>query len=297
MRSSYRRKRVRHLVQNKNKYNASQNVEKKELSMFNWLDTGLIIGFITAIGYFLAYSFQKGYFTYFGITEIFINKIDIVNIVLAISIVGGVLYIIYIFYDNTGKILDTFSNVYIKYFKAAYLPLFILGIALVVFMPDFIKFIGFILVVILGLIFIIPLLNHKDVQGYKNKIEKQLVKIYEQGFTLRNIYFAYKNIPSMRFLLTVSLLLISIQIGQFSGYEKAERQREYFIIENKKQNYLVIDKFGDKFIIAPYDNKENTIQQEFQIIDINSDFELPFVYQKITVKNKIKVHQGKLNKK
>ncbi|MED4697202.1 hypothetical protein [Peribacillus frigoritolerans] len=288
---------MRHLVQNKNKYMASQNVEKKELSNFNWLDTGLIIGFITAIGYFLAYSFQKGYFTYFGITEIFINKIDIANIVLAISIVGGVLYTIYIFYDSTVKILDTFSNVFIKFFKAAYLPFFISGITLVVFMPDFIKFIGFILVVILGLIFIIPLLKHKDVQGYKNKIEKELVNIYEEGFTLRNIYFAYKNIPTMRIMFTASLLLITMPIGEFLGYEKAERQREYFIIENKAQNYLVIDKFGDKFIIAPYDNKENTIQQEFQIIDINSDFELPFVYQKTTVKNKIKVHQGNLNKK
>lgn len=52
---------------------------------FNWLDTGLILAVITIFGYIAVYFFQRGYLFYFGLTDIFIYQITIVNILSTIT--------------------------------------------------------------------------------------------------------------------------------------------------------------------------------------------------------------------
>ncbi|WHY84685.1 hypothetical protein QNH39_18800 [Neobacillus novalis] len=291
MRNRHRIRRILH----QNMHNTSpQSVVEK--SKFNWLDTSLIIGFITALGYFVAYSFKKGYLNYFGISEIFLKQIDIIIVIISISIVGTLLFYLYSIYNNLSKVLEQFNNPYTKLFKEAFLPFLVLGLPSAIFLSDSIKVVLIILSIYLVLIYILPIIKFKDVRGYKNKIEKELISLDEEGFTLKNIMFAFRNLPSSRIFLTIVTFLIMQPTVHLIGHMNAELERKFYVLDIKGHNYLVIDKFGDNFIIAPYDTKKNTMKQEFQIIEIKSDFDSPLVYKKIILPDKIKFIQDKSNK-
>ncbi|MFJ7510022.1 hypothetical protein ACIQW7_11240 [Peribacillus simplex] len=291
MRKRSKRRRIIHTVHNSNSSTQNSGINE-EVKHFNWFDTSLIIGFITVLGYFVAYSFQKGYLLYFGITDIFVKQIDIVSVFISITIVGSVFFVVYTFYDHLAKLFEEFSNPYIKLFRKVFLPFLVIGLPLGAYMSSFIKGIIFItLSVILVLIYILPVIKYKDVKGYKHKIEKVLISLDEDGITFKDFMIEVRDTPSMRIVFILGAFLIIQPIMQLVGYKNAEQERDFFVLESKEQNYLVINKYGENFIIAPFNAKENTIKQEFQIIEVKSDFDSPFVYKKINLKDRIKLNE------
>ncbi|GMG75484.1 hypothetical protein ShirakiTB12_39520 [Priestia megaterium] len=276
--------------------NFSQKIEK-EIGDFNWLDTSLIIGYSTILGYLIAYSFQKGYLDYYGITNIFISQINIVNIIISITVVGTSLFYLYIAYNNLSGILSHGSNPYIQIFKERFLPFLVVGFLLGALDPEWIKIISLLLFIILITIYLVPIAKYKEIKGYGNKLKQEIKYLDEEGFTLKNVMLSVKKVPSFRIFIIVATLTVLPSLSNLFGYNQAKRETDYVYFTNERNNYLIIDRSGDNFIIAPFDVKKNLIEQKFQIIEIKSDMEKPFVYNKITIKDGLRIFKNKSGEK
>ncbi|MDO7487058.1 hypothetical protein Q5O89_16945 [Peribacillus frigoritolerans] len=261
-------------------------VKEEEESKFNWYDTGLLIGMCTLVGYYMAYSFQKGKYSYYGITEIFINQVDIVTIIFSITIIGGIFFPVYSLYDNLRTILRSYQSPIGNLLLYPFLPLFIAGILLML-LTEYYIVIPIILLVIIIWIFVSPIITYKEIQGYRNKLQKKVDYNDDEGFTLTNIMFTFKHYPTARIFISCGFLIMIGPIANMVGLNDAKIEKNYFTLEHKNQEYLVIDEYGDNIIIAPFDKKKNTIKKEFQIIEVKSDFENPIVLENIYLKDKL----------
>lgn len=257
-----------------------------EDSKFNWFDTSFLIAMCTSFGYFMAYSFQKGKYSYYGITEIFINQVDIVTIIIAVTIVAGIVFTVYSLYDNTRAIIKLYPSPITKLLLYPFSPLLIIGMFLMFLLEDFIV-IPIILFIILVWIFVSPISQYKEVKGYKNKLQKKVEYIEEEGFTFTNFKYAIKYIPTARVFFIISFFLILNPVVSLIGINDAKTERSYFMLKHNNKEYLVIDEYGDNIIIAPFDKKKNTIKKEFQIIEVKSDFENPIVLENIYLDDKL----------
>lgn len=283
-RRSYRR--VKRRFDSRNDF--SQKVEK-EIGNFNWLDTSLIIGYSTILGYLIAYSFQKGYLNYYGITNIFISQINIVNIVISITVVGTSLFYLYVAYNNLSGILSHGTNPYIQIFKEGFLPFLVVGFLLGALEPKWINIISLLLFIILITIYLIPIAKYKDIKGYENKLKQEIKYLDEEGFTLKNFMLSLKKVPAFRIFIIISTLTVLPSLSHLFGYNQAKTETDYVYFTNKGKSYLIIDRNGDNFIIAPFDVEKNLIKQRFQMIEIKSDMEKPIVYNKIRINDRLKI--------
>ncbi|PFU64059.1 hypothetical protein COK90_08885 [Priestia megaterium] len=84
----------------------------------------------------------------------------------------------------------------------------------------------------------------------------------------------------------VSLGLIVIVLAMYCGYASAATKKEYMIVKQEKELYVVVTPYKDNLVIAPLDIKNNTIKPKFQTIEMKDakDTEIIKFEHGITVK-------------
>ncbi|MFD5853881.1 hypothetical protein ACFWGC_27585 [Cytobacillus pseudoceanisediminis] len=263
---------------------------KEEEVQFNWLDTGLLIGILTALGYFVAYSYQKGYLLFYGITEVFLNQITIVNVIISISVIGTALFAAVTAYDGFKRIIPESQNSIVQIFSKSFAPYLFIALITAPFTIQNIKIVIFILIGLLCMFYIMPIFTHWKVKGYLNKLSKQVEHEENSRITFESISRAWRVFPSSRIFSIIAVFLLLPHISSLFGYKTAETAEHYFIFKNQQgKDYVVIDKIGDNFIVAPIDLTKQEIKKQYQVIDQKSDLENPLVFEKVEFKNGIKV--------
>ncbi|MFE5430609.1 hypothetical protein [Peribacillus simplex] len=110
-------------------------------------------------------------------------------------------------------------------------------------------------------------------------------------FLFVTIYWRLDKKLPPRLTISLCILLVggfSIMLGSFSAAEKDS----YLIMDSEiDQNFVVINTFQDKFIIAPVDLHKKEIIPRFQFIDMNSKEEYELVHT-----GKLKVKKMKAEK-
>ncbi|AZV60315.1 hypothetical protein [Peribacillus frigoritolerans] len=259
-------------------------IESKESKEnINWLDSSILIALVTALGYYVAYSYKKGFLGYYGITDVFLNQISITSVILSISIMSSSIFSAYTFYLNAIAIFKNENNPLVIIFKNYFVPLLTIVFFSIPFFKGNLVYIFFLTLFIIVWLYIIPIFTYWKVKGYSNKLRKKLDKRDPDGFTLEKFLWLVKSVPSVKFMVVISIFLLGSSVANLFGNSKAKSKTEYMLIEKKGGEYLVIENSGDNFIIAPLNSKNKTIKQEFLMIDIKSDIDKPTIYKKVII--------------
>lgn len=280
----------------KRNHNPDRKAEP-ETKGFNFWDTGLLIGITTVLGYFIAYAYKLGYWRYYGVTQDFLKQISIVNILIAMSVIGLSIGALIIYYQGMKNSLGYSKNsVYRKVLTKVFLPrIFVYFGALMLVPKNIFEFkLIHLLYLVLGLLIIcyfMPFISEYQTKGYENKLSKHLEKQATEGFTFENIILKYKLYPSAKFIYSSIILLACFGISFVWGYKKAVDKENYLIFESAGENYLVLDGDGDNFIIAPVNLKQKKINKTFQVIEITSEINRPIVFQNVKIQGGIKVQK------
>jgi hypothetical protein len=235
-------------------------------------DTTLLIGIITAIGYYMAFSYEKGYKSYYHINEVFLGDITILNILISIAALVSVWTILYPLVDSFG---DMFLSSPVKFGvrRKLLIPCFLILICLYISPKDnvYLWLWGVFLFIALFYNFIFsPLLS--EGKGYKRKLISHFkIDNYKDFPTFsEKIHYFISHNKKAGFVFFISIFILSSLFSRLLGEGNAYREKDYLILENTS-TYVVIDQFKENFIIAPVDLKTKTITPKFEIVDLKSD--------------------------
>lgn len=276
--------------------NIQDTNSNKDHFTFNLFDTGVILAILTAFGYAIAYSYQKGFWLYFGITQEFLTQISIVNVMISISVIGTSFVLVIIHYFNFRSSLTITNNVFRQMLIKVSLPTFFFAFGIIILMPINIlpiKPIYFIFAIIFLLVapFILPLITLNHIKGYKNKLNAYLEKKELEGVNLKNIVFLYKNSPTAKYVYLIVIFLTGIFISLLLGYKTAAQKENYLMVNLNKFDYLVLDSDGEKLIIAPVNLERKEIELEFQLIEKSAEVDNPIIFKKVKIIDGIKVNK------
>ena len=265
----------------------------------NFFDTGLLIGIITALGYFSAYAYQKGFWLYYGVTQEFLNQISIVNILVSMSVVGFGIGSLILHYKNMKGSLSRSNHPVIQILQRFVLPFLFICITGLVLIPSNILKIQpvhllYIFLFLLIIAYVPPIFSHWQVKGYKNKLIKQIEHLDKQQdvFTVENIVLKYKEFPSIRLIYLFVVFVACFGISFSWGYKSAVEKENYLVFDVNGEKFLVIDRNGDNFLVTQVNLEKKEINQIFQIIEIKSDIDKPIFFNHVKIEDGIMVNNS-----
>ncbi|TCW42853.1 hypothetical protein EC917_1553 [Bacillus thuringiensis] len=262
----------------------------KKDSIFNFSDMTIYISLITALGYFISYSYKKGYRSYYGLNEVLINQIDLSSILLSITLIVSVLFTFLGIYNNIRLLLFNNENIYLKILERKVFAIFLLYFIFNYLNNDKMNlmFSSIVLLIWIIIVYSVPLFVHRDIKGYRNKLVKSLKKKKSNKSILEKTIYIMKNDLKSAIVLIFVVFFTFITFSGLLGVSHAKKQKDYYILKHQNKIYVVVDSYSDKVIIAPIDLKTNTIEKKFQIIESKSSLKEPILFEKIRINDGIK---------
>lgn len=223
------------------------------------LPEGLIIAFVTLLGYGAAYSYWYGFLKFFGISEQFIDLglISVLSAIFFVVLVNSFLafsfYLVVRGLPQNGFLLQKYFRNFIVLLCIFYLFAFPTG-----GMSKFGVYIFTALLSVLYLFleymfpsFVIP----GVVGGYRCKL-----------VTLE------REFPRLVLIVTMAMALLTIDsiLPSLFGYLSAQMTTD-FLVTNTSPEMVVLYKGGDNLICEPFDRKTKKVHKQFTILRLDKE--------------------------
>jgi hypothetical protein len=230
------------------------------------LTEGVILATLPAMGYWVAFVYELGYFNYFDLPRNFV-EISLNSILLnSLSVVSGLaLFIIVFDFIRSAMIGVTEALKYILY-RLLFVYFIVLGFGLVFDRPiNEIKIILLVsgLPLILGEI-VWPLWAYRSVPGLGNKIAAAKKKDFEFDSV---IDILVKKTGATPFILLIFICLISTLSYLTGGYQA--NKQEYFLTSEAIPSYILIKRYADTWLALKIDLETNEFYKTYKLIPAN----------------------------
>lgn len=263
-------------MKNNNKVKNSDNFGKQ-----------LLLVILPFYGYLVAFIFEQGYISYFGIPSQLI-RITIENIVLAIIGVFSGLSIYIFLSDFIAPIINVFykgrKN---PIMKAVYITSIETIIISAIFLPFLNTTLLRKLLIFLGLAlylsfnnFIIPIIFAKKGLSFSQKLESE-DKVVINRISLINIISQGDNRLSLLLIIAVVFLIMSYQAGSYL----ASTQKDFLSFQINGEKNVIIREYGQKYVAVEIDPETKIIENNITLIPYTT--QIKFELEKIgPLKNK-----------
>jgi hypothetical protein len=237
--------------------------EEKDNKRRKILSESLLLFLIPVYGYILLYAFESGYFTRLNIPfefiEISFSKLAYICgfIFIGFIFLVGAIDIIYTFKIHKTAIGRKTLFYFYLLFVAAILPM----IAFDYLKRWFPLIIGSTALYLIAE-FIFPIFGNKNTKGYKNKLEKEVIKEAKSNegdfldSVIRRIgYRAY---------LAIFILLSITYIAYLSGAISAKTQVNFLVVKSNPE-LVIIRKYSQNYICAEFDREKKGLINKIYI--------------------------------
>jgi hypothetical protein len=271
----------------------SEETENEEKKSSFFMDAGIILAFLTASSYLIAFSYEKGYKSYYGLNEMFLSNVGITDILIAFTSISSIFLALYNLRNLYSRIIDRNSKnpikVAINYMIAPITSFLIILIFVVQKDINLQIGIGIVfLFIILWILVIGPYLVVNNEKGYINRMEKYVQNV-DKTPLIEIVKSLYKN-NKITFSIALILLVFGISaLTNLFGIDQARLEENYMVVNQNHKTYVVIGNQNGNFILAPLYKKSGVIKSEYIIINSQSDFSKPIIFQKKYFKNGLKV--------
>ncbi|CAN2250268.1 membrane hypothetical protein [Bacillus subtilis] len=238
----------------------------RSLNIFS-IDSAFVIGYITILGYYVAYKYQEGYYSFFNVPLLYLDKVNLYNLIEStgtmVTLIIAIPLVMYFIFMN---IIRSIENPIMKRLEFLIMPtIYLLGM-LIYF--DSLRLLFLILLLIMyGYVFLLPILLYFNTPGYYNKLNAFHGPIEKETFIERlqqNIKF--QPIASLCIFILLSQLLGGM--ASLAGYQSIARKSTFDVTEINNSNYIVIDRQGDNLIVTEL--KNNKITNKYKAIKLEN---------------------------
>lgn len=215
-----------------------------------------IIAYISIAGYYLAYKYKEGYYSYFNIPSVYINDIDFIDIITMVTTIIGFLSTgLYIILTHRTRDMDKEETVFSR-INRILLPFTILCLAAGYFDFGIIRSLSLIIILLIIIYnFVLPLIFCYRVKGYNNKIADFFKSENAMDF-MAIIEFKVKY-QSMS--LVIAIIFLTYALGIFVslfGLQNAKSEEQFNVTEINEVKHIVFNIDSEKVIASTIiDNK------------------------------------------
>ena len=243
------------------------------------ISEGFIIAFIPIAAYVIAFIYEHGYTSYFGIPWELIN-ISLTNVLILAAALLFISLFLFQIIVLINTMLSLWNNVLIRWLKN-HLMLFMSFLILIIIARDW-KLTCFLLA-FLFLIFIIPDIILPifpwDKSTYFQRLcaleKKELEEKKKKSITLD--LAEYLGRETILFYILFCFIAIS---AHALGGVNAQKQGSFFILKEPSEK-VVLRIYGDNLICNTFTRGTNILKRELLIKKIGSDTEMLLQYEKV----------------
>ena len=233
---------------------------KQNLKIFT---ESIILAAIPALGYWVGFIYELGYFNYFGLPRNFI-EITLNSVLLnSLSVVGGLVAFLVLFDFIRRGMSGVTEALKFTLYKILLSSLLVLGFGLV-FNTSLIKIVTFLLVLAGPIIFqeiLWPLWTHRGVKGFGNKVAAAKKKDFEYESATDKIA---EKIGMAPFLIITFIYFISIFSYLAGGYQA--KKQEYFLTSESKPSYVLVRRYTNNWLALKVDIKSHEFHKTYELL-------------------------------
>lgn len=242
--------------------------EQRKLSSIWWQSILAISPLAAALGYIMAYLYEVGYCSVFGIPLEFIS-LDTTHILIAVSKVFLSTLILFWFCYMAFMLFPKHKRR--GPISGRFFMLMVLGFIFVAFAINYPRawreyyFMVPFFACIIFLLFVSPLITQRKVQGYRNKLIAQ-----DKIDTATNPLNYIERHIGRSAVIILLLLLPLIALPYFNGETNATEQ-ESFLVPSTYQSSVVLRIYGDNLICAELDPQGGNLTGRFFMINMDDE--------------------------
>ncbi|MGW6666413.1 hypothetical protein [Peribacillus sp. NPDC055009] len=256
-------------------------------------DAAVIVVLLTALSYFITYSFRSGYWSYYQLEDIAPIDIGPSDISMAISnvamaiVFGLIVYVVITIVLWMSKVIisDLINPIAITIAAATTISMIYTGSIELYIIFEF----CIIVAVFVGL------KKFTESKSFKNipllpRVYNYLLSEVKQLFSIWSAF-----IPLKWIIIPIILFLIyaTYETCYYLGSRIAEDKESYLIINHDSTVYVVIGEKKDNLIIAPVNLNKRIIEPKYSIIESKSNITSPLVLERTVIKGGFKVKNDK----
>jgi hypothetical protein len=232
------------------------------------IDKAVIFFCIPIVGAFLAYVYELGYGSYFGIPR------ELISIDLFYSLLIPILFmaVITVLYFGLKMALITVSKRIIK------IGLFLVISFIYFLIPPF-SFPIYTIVIVWLYYILLEVIIGVNIQSQEND-ELAVVKetiIFKKGFFSKS---EPRKPMIMVVLIIIGLFLITFAFN-WLGKSEASRKDKFLVVEDTKKTIAVVKAYNDKLVCIPLDRKNRPSYGKIIVLDVNGDLEREYILKEI----------------
>lgn len=251
-----------------------------------------MLAVLSALGYIVAFQYQVGYRTYFGLKDPYFLSIDTSKIITSIFIVGTIVFTTFVLYSLTFTLLNKFhQNVFIYIFLNRLLN-WIFSISLLQIYIGF-KYwsIGLSIFTLCAFYYyvipVFPALYYGNISEYFHSLEERVNK-YKRQNRESSFVASWKKSNFLKVFHTIFIFLLSFAVATAVGNYKAKNKESFLVVNINDKDYVVLDSFNNNIIIAPLDKNKNTFEKAYTVIEYKSKMEKPLNFREKHFKGGLK---------
>lgn len=239
----------------------------------SFFSEGLIIAVITSYIYLVAYLYEYGYCSNFGVPKYFISP-SLTTLFVSASSIG---FLIFTSANFIGFTLPFFRKSFnedesnANYRKFFFMNAVLLVIAIVLFRAYGLSFIS------IGIILGMLLLMNIFVFGVKIlKTKKMPLKERISSSTMSDddpfdIWGPIINLIGHKGLICFLLFIGSMLLAYVSGNSDAKKQQIFLTTEIAGRTHILVRKYNELLIFAPFNREDGSFSTDFKLKNISSD--------------------------
>jgi hypothetical protein len=223
----------------------------------------VILAAIPALGYWVAFVYELGYFNYFDLPRDFIEITLNLILLNSLSVVSGLVLFIIVFDFIQRSMLGVTEALKYTLYKLLFIYFIAFGFGLV-----FDKTNNEILVLLLILAgpiilkeILWPLWSYRHIQGFGNKVAAAKKKDFE--FDSLTDKIAEKT-GATQFTLLIFIYLTSIFAYLAGGYQA--NKQEYFLTSEANPNYVLIRQYANNWLALKIDVETHEFHKTYELI-------------------------------
>ncbi|MDT0602187.1 hypothetical protein [Thalassotalea castellviae] len=230
---------------------------------FKLFSESIILAAIPALGYWVAFVYELGYFNYFELPRSFI-EIALNSVLLnSLSVVSG-LFFFFIVFDFIRRAMSGVTEAlrYILY-RLLFVCFLVFGFGLIFDKPiEQIQVLLFI--VATPIIFkdiLWPLWSHRHIKGFGNKIAAARKQDLEFDSVTDKLVEKAGIAP---FLIVIFIYLFSIFSYLAGGYQA--NKQEHFLTSKERPSFILVRKYNDKWLSLKVDVVSQEFHETYELI-------------------------------
>lgn len=233
------------------------------MSNYMNISDSILIAVASGVSYAVAFSYQTGFASYFGLPPLLLSP-TIGTVLKAATVIGAAILLFFIIANAIWQFVPRGVSALSRSIRRLIIIVLMTGLLAFQISNNIMDILLPIIILIFFVFFdfVFPLIVHRGVNGYENKLiaQESIEKDSHQHSLIGHVAGTLGYNP----VRIVAIIVLLIYFSHLVGVKAARDQREFFILTDRP-NYIVAAIDENIVVLANYDQTKSALTGTYQV--------------------------------